>query len=538
MTAPNIVIIMADQQSPHVLGCAGDPVVRTPSLDRLAAEGVRFTSAYCGNPLCVPSRATFMTGQSSSAIQVWTNFCSFSSMTPTFAHALAIAGYDTVLCGRMHFIGADTRHGFTERPIGDSGGWPGWPPQQRFRGLPPNIAGMSKIATQVAGPGRTEYQEYDRAVFGRAVQWLRARAESGNPKPFCLVVSAVLPHNPYIAPLELWEEYMEQVTIPETPARYFETLHPAVRLWRQAKGVDDLTPEEVRCARAGYYGLVTLADAHVGEVVRALEETGLRERTAIFYTSDHGEMAGELGMWWKHSLYEGSVGVPLIASWPGHFPAGHVVDEPVSLIDLAPTLAALGGGPPLPHATGRVLLPLLRGEPAPAGAATWPREVYAENVPGGPGGRLPPARMVRRGRWKLVHHHGFERPQLFDLHDDPHEVNDLGADPACAEVRAELLDLALKGWDGAWVQAMSRRHGEEAAYIGRWAQAAKPEPRDVFLPDQASLREALIFPERSTRFTIPMRWKDEWEQQGRRQEQRPPAPAGSSPDASDRAGGR
>jgi len=115
----NFLIIMADQQSPHVMGCAGDRIVRTPNLDRLAAGGVRFAATYCGSPLCVPSRMTFLTSRHCSDIEVWSNGCVLDSETPTFAGALAAAGYETVLAGRMHFVGPDQRHGFTRRTIGD-----------------------------------------------------------------------------------------------------------------------------------------------------------------------------------------------------------------------------------------------------------------------------------------------------------------------------------------------------------------------------------------------------------------------------------
>ena len=119
---PNLVVVMSDQHNPRVLGCAGDPVIRTPHLDRLAEQGVQFAQTYAGSPLCVPSRATFLTGQSCSAVQVWSNSCTFASDIPTFAHTLATAGYDTVLSGRMHFKGPDQRHGFTERVMGDVSG--------------------------------------------------------------------------------------------------------------------------------------------------------------------------------------------------------------------------------------------------------------------------------------------------------------------------------------------------------------------------------------------------------------------------------
>jgi choline-sulfatase len=448
---PNLLLFLSDQHNPHVLGCAGDRVVATPHLDRLAAEGVRCSAAYCGSPLCVPSRSTFLTGQSCTALQVWTLSDILPSSVPTFAHALSAAGYDTVLCGRMHFGGADQRHGFGERIIGDVTG-------ALLAGLPPNLNGQSYESTATAGPGRTGYQAYDAAVTATAVQWLRERAIAPTDRPFCLVVGTVLPHNPYIAPRPLFDAYIDRVEAPAIPPGYLEALHPAVRDWRRARRVDDLTPEQTRTALAAYYGLVSMVDRQVGQIVEVLDQTGLRRHTAVCYTSDHGDIAGELGMWWKSTLYEGSVGVPLLFSWPGHFPAGLVVQEPISLIDLAPTLIDLGGGAPLPETSGRVLTPLLRGEPVPV---DWRPEVAAEIVPAlGPG----PARMVRRGPWKLVLHHGYPSPQLFNLDHDPRELHDLAGDPAYADQREALLALATAGWDGDEIVAtLARRQAQRPA---------------------------------------------------------------------------
>ena len=345
---PNLVVVMSDQHNPRVLGCAGDPIIRTPHLDRLAAQGVRFAQTYAGSPLCVPSRATFLTGQGCSAIQVWSNSCTFASGIPTFAHALAIAGYDTVLSGRMHFKGPDQRHGFTERVMGDVSGPTDGYPHRTLGDIPYSSQGQSRSSLEFVGPGRTGFQTYDRDVAAAAARFVRDRAAQGSDRPFCLVVGLILPHAPYIAPRPLYDEYVDRVVLPPVPAGARAAQHPAVRMWRQDKGFDEATPDQQRAARAGYYGMVTMVDEAIGQIVAALDETGLRERTAVFYTSDHGDMLGELGLWHKSTLYEGSVGVPLIASWPERFASGTTVNDPVSLIDLAPTFAALGGGPPCP----------------------------------------------------------------------------------------------------------------------------------------------------------------------------------------------
>ena len=482
---PNLVVMMTDQHSARVLGCAGHPLIQTPHLDRLAARGVRFSSAYVGSPLCVPSRATFLTGQQCSQIGVWSNSCTFASDLPTFAHSLAAAGYDTVLCGRMHFKGPDQRHGFTERIFGDVTGPSDGRSFALLGDIPWSSQGQGKAGVAVAGPGRTSFQAFDDGVTEAAVRFIEARARTSSERPFCLVVGWVLPHNPYIAPRALFDRYANRVTVPTVPDGCWEGQHPAVQRWRQARGTDEVTLEQAAAALAGYYGLVTLADAQAGKILDALGRTALDRTSAVFYTSDHGDMLGEQGLWQKNYLYDASVTVPLIAAWPEGFAMGAVVDEPVSLTDLAPTLIDLGGAQPLPHASGRVLTPLLHGEAVPP---DWRGEVYAESMHtlG-----FPPARMLRRGPWKLVHYHGFEQPQLFNLADDPSELHDRAGDPACAPVRDELHRLALTGWSGELVEREVRRHVEDAQVLSAWAQHVHPAQPDLWRPAAG----ANVFPE-------------------------------------------
>ena len=478
---PNMVVVMSDQHSPQVLGCAGDPVIRTPHLDQLAAEGVRFANTYAGSPLCVPSRATFLTGQGCSAIQVWSNSCTFASDIPTFAHALTIAGYDTVLSGRMHFKGPDQRHGFTQRVMGDvSGPTDGYPISTTLGDTLWTAQGQGERSLVEAGPGRTGFQVYDRTVTEAAVRFLRERAERGSERPFCLVVGLIQPHAPYVAPRALYEEYRDQVILPPIPPGAREAQHPAVRRWRQGRGFDGATADQQRAVRAGYYGMVTMVDEFIGQIVGALDETGQRQQTAFFYTSDHGDMLGELGLWHKSTLYEGSAGVPLIASWPERFAGGATVTEPVSLIDIAPTLTELGGSPALPHTTGRVLTPLLEGQGPPP---EWRPEVYVESmhVAG-----FPPSRMIRRGPWKLIRYHGYETPVLFNLDEDPQELRDRAADPTCAAVRDELDALVTTGWSGEEVERAVARHQSDRNLLDEWASTLHPKQPDLWRPPPGS----------------------------------------------------
>ncbi|MFC1526356.1 sulfatase-like hydrolase/transferase, partial [Candidatus Latescibacterota bacterium] len=179
MSRPNVLILISDQHSKFHLGCYGDPLVRTPHLDRLAVEGMVFDSAYCPSPLCVPSRMSFMTGRRPSANRVWTNGHILSSAIPTWAHALGAAQYETALVGRMHFVGPEQRHGFERRPVGEySAVHPGadrlGTPQ--FRQLPRGTSGQSRVAVEVAGVGRTSYQAFDEIIAGAACDYLEEQA--------------------------------------------------------------------------------------------------------------------------------------------------------------------------------------------------------------------------------------------------------------------------------------------------------------------------------------------------------------------------
>lgn len=461
---PNVLIMMSDQHNPHVLGCEGDPVVRTPNLDAIAARGVLFESAYCQSPLCVPSRMSFLTSQQPSEIKVWTNGCVLPYDVSTFAHSLGAAGYETTLIGRMHFVGHDQYHGFQQRLVGSltavhAGG--------RGPGLTPALlkgTGQTRPAVTTAGPGKTAYQAYDEAVAQAAAEFLAAKATQQD-KPFCAVVGFVLPHCPFVCPKEDWDYYYDRVTLPEFPEGYFDRQHPAIKLWRKNRGVDDVPDEEIRRARAGYYGIVTHFDRQVGVVMDALGQAGLAEDTIVLYTSDHGEMAGEHGMWWKSNCYEGSASVPLIVSCPERFETGRRVKEVVSLVDIGPTLCELAGAEPMPLASGRSFLPLLQEEPV-----DWPNEAFSEHYATH---HTPPVRMIRRDQWKLVHHEG-HRPQLFDLEADPDEFHDLGNDPAHAATREELHQRVLADWSADEMASQLALRSRHQAVLRDWYRSVQP----------------------------------------------------------------
>lgn len=474
---PNLLLIMTDQHSPHVLGCAGDRVVRTPHLDRLA--GVRFSSVYCGSPLCVPSRMTFLTSRGCSDIGVWSNGCVLDSEIPTFAHGLSAAGYRTVLCGRMHFNGPDQRHGFQARLIGDvtQPRYPRGAERKLLGHIPTSTTGQHKIAVETAGPGRTTYQAYDDAVTETCCRFLNEWDSAPESQPLAMVVGYVLPHCPFICPPDLFKYYYDRIDVPRLPDGYLDRLHPAALAYRQHRQFDDLTDEQVRVARAAYYGLVEYIDRLIGRVLRTLAQTRFGENTIRVYVSDHGEMAGEHRAWTKSNFYEGAVSVPMIWSWPGHFSEGRTVHQVTSLLDVGPTLLELLGAAPLPGAAGRSLTGFLSGSGTVPG---WPDEAFSEYC-GLLGDR--PGRMLRHGPWKLNHYHGHAQPQLFNLDRDPEEMHDLRDDPAHAEVLGRLHRRVLDGWDGDRIErAMADIETRRKEIVARAEKYRTPEPDGWDMP--------------------------------------------------------
>ena len=471
---PNILLIMSDQHSKHVLSCYGNKIVRTPNLDRLAAEGIRFTDAYCPAPLCVPSRMSFMTARTPSRNRVWTNKNILNSETPTWAHLMRLAGYDTALIGRMHFEGPDQRHGFDERPIGERSAGP---PGMKLRGgpmhtrFPSSTHGQSRPSVEIAGKGRTLRQWADEARMQAAVDWIEARGRNPGPHPFAAVAGFVLPHCPFIAPESLFDYYYGRIDVPQIE----EDQPLSTRRFRARCDILEppLDPEHIRVARAAYFGLCEQVDILIGRVLDALDRSGLAENTLVIYTSDHGDMAGEHGCWWKSIYYEGSAGIPMIARWPGVIRTGTTQSAICSLMDIGPTFAEIAGAEfPYP-VQGRSLLRLMTDETDP----DWIQETVSEFVERR---GMIPSRMIRSGPWKLWQDHGPDAPPpvLFNLQDDPDELRDLADDPDHTEIRRDLLEKLRADWNPDTVRrecAEREQHYDLLAAHTRATDAQSPD---------------------------------------------------------------
>lgn len=436
---PNIVVIQADQLAAQALGAYGDMAALTPNIDGLAAGGAVFDRAYCNTPLCAPSRASMMTGRMPSELGCFDNGDDFAASTPTFAHHLRAAGYHTALVGRMHFIGPDQHHGFEERLTtdvypADLDMVPDW-----TRDLSDRLqwyhdadavysAGVSKATVQ---------QDFDDEVGFRALRHLndrvRANQAAGEDVPFLMVASFIHPHDPYEPPQEHWDRFADRhIPDPRHPNVPNSEQDPHSHRLRTMSGFDQREPtlEEVRRARRSYYAAVSYIDDHVGRIKDRLKTLGLLESTVIVVTSDHGDMLGEKGLWYKMSPYEQSSRVPLILSGPEQLVTPGRYANPVSLLDLTPTLLELADAPAhdLP-CTGRSLLESARRESAGASGPDH-RDVVIEYLAEG---TLRPQLTLVRGHLKFVACPG-DPDQLFDLAADPDELTNLAADSAYAQV--------------------------------------------------------------------------------------------------------
>lgn len=431
MTPQNLLFILSDQHNPEIMGCARHPMVRTPNIDRLTDEGTRFRRAYTSCPLCVPARASLATGRYVHEVHFWDNATPYDGSVRSWAHRLRDAGHRVSAIGKLHYRSNEEDAGFSEainnlHVLDGEGDVVGL-----VRKDAPERGGARKYAREI-GPRESTYTKYDREICRQAADWLRARAAAPERKPWLLFVGFVMPHFPLYAPPELFALYPpENVPPPRLNSPQERIRHPYLLAMTSVLPYDKYFDEQTRrIAIASYFGMVTLLDQHIGRVLEVLRETGLERNTRVIYTSDHGEMLGNHGMWGKMCFYEESVGIPLVLRGEG-VPAGRIEHSPASLVDFYPTfLEALGVEPDAAERRelrGRSLFATL-SSPDPE------RPIFSEYhaaaaVTGG--------YMLRQGRWKYLHYVGMA-PQLFDLEIDPHERNDLGTSEEHAGLRATL----------------------------------------------------------------------------------------------------
>jgi choline-sulfatase len=450
----NVLLVMADQLAASWLPSYGHRVVRTPHLDALAERSTVFDSAYCPSPLCAPSRAGLLTGRLPSRTGVFDNAAELPASLPTVTHRLRERGWFTSLVGKMHFVGPDQLHGFEERLTADI--YPGdldWTPDWRLPAgeqLP-----WYHTMESVLEPGvcaASMQLDYDDEVAFCAVRTIHDLARGHSGRPFFLVVSFTNPHDPWELRPRYWDLYDRAgIDLPAVPPIPLGEADPHSRRLREMCGVDEaeLTEDQVRAARHGYYAAIAYLDERIGEVLGALRDAGLEDDTIVAFTSDHGEMLGERGLWYKMAFFEQSARVPLLVRVPGGAPGprveggapGRRVAEPVSLLDVGPTLLELAAGPgaaPAEDLDGESLVPLMAGA-APRRSRPVVGEYLAEGV-------TAPAVMIRRGTHKFVSCPG-DPDQLYDLAQDPLELVNLAGEPEHEATVRELRDEVARRWD-------------------------------------------------------------------------------------------
>lgn len=439
---PNFLIVMVDQLNGTLFPDGPARFLHAPNLKALAARSARFVNTYTASPLCAPARASFMSGQLPSKTRVYDNAAEFASDIPTFAHYLRRAGYRTTLSGKMHFVGPDQLHGFEERLTTDV--YPadfGWTPDYRKPGEridwwyhnlgSVTHAGVAEITNQL---------EYDDEVAHHAAARLYDLSRRNDDRPFCLTVSFTHPHDPYVARRRFFDLYRNSpALLPAVERIEFADQDPHSQRLMMACNDHEyrITDEMIARSRQAYFANISYIDEKVGELVDILERTRMLEDTIILFVSDHGDMLGERGLWFKMNFFEGSARVPLMVSAPGLPPGPYM--QPVSTLDVLPTLAELAGINLSDGAEWLDGISLMDTARRGERARSVPMEYAAE-------GSIAPMVAVRRGRWKFTRCLA-DPDQLFDLADDPSELRDLAADPDHAELLAAFDAEATRLWN-------------------------------------------------------------------------------------------
>lgn len=435
---PNILFLMDDEHRPDVLGYAGNDVVRTPNLDRLAADAVRFENAYTPSPACMPARQCLTTGQLPRTCGCLRYGEDIPPQSMTFPRRLAQYAYETTCAGKLHHSGADKAQGWLN--LLDGGGT--------------NVDIIDEAADErynqrTSGQKWSDAKEIRRAGVGKPGVGWRSRSDELSvagaikeieskyldpyydredpTRPITLKVSLRQPHYPYLTSEDKFTYYLNRVE-PYLDEDRFD--HPY--LSRQSVYIDDdrhadapntVTPREVRRATAAYYGMIETVDELYGRVLDKLEAAGQDlDEWIIVFTADHGEMLGQHGVWEKPHFYEECAGIPLFIRCPDRFEP-KVVEENVNLCDLFATLCDLAGVPvPADHTLdSRSMVPLLEGDSNEwTGTNDETVSAFGDQI------------MIKRGDLKYIHV-SEASDVLFDLAADPNETENRIDDPGYAD---------------------------------------------------------------------------------------------------------
>jgi iduronate 2-sulfatase len=455
----NVLFISVDDMN-NDLGCFGHPLVKSPSIDRLAARGVRFERAYCQFPLCNPSRASLMTGLRPDTTRVFDLQYHFRQGLPgvvTLPQMFIKNGYYVARVGKMYHYGNPGDIGTSG--LDDRASWTEHfnPAGRDKTALEPDIMnytpkrGLGSSMSFLADPTGTDPEHTDGKVVAQTIQLL----EKHKNEPFFIGAGFYKPHCPYVTPKKYFDLYrMEDISLPpittNTPHDYPTLALSGYKPWPYV----GVTPDQARECKRAYYAAISFVDAQIGRLLEAVDRLGLRDNTIIVFWSDHGYHLGEHGLWFKQSCFEESARVPFIISVPGLKTAGQASPRAVELLDLYPTLADCAGLTPPPGLQGASLRPLLLN---PTGK--WDRPAFTQVQRG-----EVPGHSVRTDRWRYTQwDRGAKGAELYDQDNDPQQLHNLAALPKYASTVTEMKAL-LQQAHPASVQGGKAQSGTRAKF--------------------------------------------------------------------------
>lgn len=482
-TRPNVLLIVTDQQRHDSLGCYGNPYVETPNLDRLAANGILFERAYCQTPVCTPSRASFLTGRYPSTTRCRANGQSIPSSERLISKVLSENGYYCALTGKLHLAPCGPQACTIQEKRIDDGftefHWAHHPSGIGNAGLPES-GGSHHCANEYARwlfkkgkswnvtnydpmgyvqNGMDEENHFTTWCIENAMDCIsylaaeKKRMPSFPTPPWFYNINLFDPHHAFDPPPRLLEKYLkkaDQLPLPKyLPGELLQKNRFQSIDHRSANNAptphhfsfDEMSPDEHRLVKAAYYAMIELIDTQVGRLLDTLEETGEIDNTIVIFTSDHGEMLGDHGIYLKGPyFYEQMVHIPLMISWKGHFEAGKRLTTLVELTDLVPTLEEFCIGQVEAGVQGKSLADILTGDQDPNSHRS---SVYSEYYAAMPWHQDPEAygTMVFDGRYKLSRFHSTEEGELYDLLQDPDEYHNLWYEPDYIQIKVQMLEL-------------------------------------------------------------------------------------------------
>ena len=511
---PNILFLMTDQHSMRVLGSYGNQIIKTPNLDKLANEGVVFKSNYSQNPICLPSRASLITGKMPSSLGIFGNDGILSEKT-TMATVFKAQGYEVAWLGKEHWGATNAEVGFGNLNAEAHEAF-----KEKYRPLNNLRKNIGRLPQNASAYKLSENEDYEALVTDHAIKFL----ENNTTKTFFLGVSFKKPHFPFMCHQKYFDLYKDIVDMPEVTPDMIEALSINEKKTIEKYKLDEMSSAEIKHARAMYYGMVTYIDEQFGRVLEKLNELGLRENTIIVYTSDHGEMAGEHGLWYKNSFLEASVAAPLIFSYPKTLPVNKKINASSMLLDIFPTLCDLSDIGQPNDLEGKSLLPLMNGI---ENADNSDRVAYSEMY------RSSTGTMVRKGKWKYIRYNS-EKEYLYDIDTDPREINNLINSTQHQAIIRELSTLAsakfrkkyaaenltekqfsiefiaAEGYKNDVLQKQKPNNGSWRVTADNAFSVLNTEPGYLILNDDASFKKAVLqkgLPKESKKYTLRTKLK-------------------------------